>query len=219
MHPFVYVARCLPDRCLVVVCAAAVLRADPGHGSTDRNSFRMLRICVTGETTTGFAQAAAFLNNHRKFARPAILVSSEGDGEGPFIARMAELDHMRLDHVVLRASHVLADSDWNGGDYKLLMHSSAEIADYLSQVPIGAVVIDRTSRKLPNLHQPLLEQAIASHPEQWTLAGVFPAHATERNGIAVYWGNHNAIPQHPILLKAAGTFQRAITIDLSRPPW
>lgn len=168
---------------------------------------------------TGFAQAAAFLNNHRKFARPAILVSSEGDGEGPFIARMAELDHMRLDRVVLRASHVLADSDWNGRNYKLLMHSSAEIADYLSQVPIGAVVIDRTSRKLPNLHQPLLEQAIASHPEQWTLAGIFPAHATERQGIAVYWRTHDAIPQHPILLKAAGTFQRAITIDLSRPPW
>ena len=168
---------------------------------------------------TGFAQAAAFLTNHRKFARPAILVSSEAGGEGPFIARMAELDHMRLSRVVLRASHVLADSDWNGRNYKLLMHSSAEIADYLSQVPIGAVVIDRTSRKLPNLHQPLLEQAIASHPEQWKLAGVFPAHATEHRGIAVYWKNRNAIPQRPILLNPAGTLRRGITIDLSRPPW
>jgi len=168
---------------------------------------------------TGFAQAAAFLTNHRKFTRPAVLVSSEGDGEGPFIARMAELDHVRLDHVVLRASHVLADSDWNGRNYKLLVHSAAEIADYLSQVPIGAVVIDRTSRKLPNLHQALLEQAIASHPEQWKLAGVFPADAIEHQGISVYWRNRDAIPQRPILLNVAGTLRRTIMIDLSRPPW
>ena len=167
----------------------------------------------------GFAQAAAFLTSHREFARPVILVSSEGDGEGPFIARMAELDHMRLDHIVLRASHVLADSDWNGRGYKLLVQSPAEMSDYLLRVPVGTVVIDRTNFTIPNLHQPLLEQVIASHPEQWKLAGVFPANAAERHGIAVYCRNGEAIPHRPILLDAAGTLQRAITIDPSRPLW
>jgi hypothetical protein len=171
------------------------------------------------ERPTGFAQAAAFLTSHREFANAVILVSSDGGGEGPFIARMAELDHARLNHIVIRASHALADSSWNGGGYRLLLHSPAEVSDYLQRVPIGVVVIDRTSLKTRNLHQPLLEQAIATHQEQWKLVGMFPANATERQGIAVYRMNGDITPRHPILLDAAGTLQRPITIDPSRRPW
>jgi hypothetical protein len=168
---------------------------------------------------TGFAQAAAFLTSHPEFAGSVILVCSEGDGEGPFIARMAELDHARLNHVVLRASHALDDSDWNGQSYRLLLHSPAEISDYLAHLPVGVIVIDRTNFRLPNLHQPLLEQTIAAHPEQWKLRGVFPANTSEDRGIAVYSTNGDATPHHPIMLNAAGTLQRPIIIDLSRRPW
>jgi dolichyl-phosphate-mannose-protein mannosyltransferase len=168
---------------------------------------------------TGFAEAAAFVTSHREFAGEVILISSEGDGEGPFIARMAELDHARLNHIVLRASHALADSDWNGQSYRLLFRSPAEVSDYLRRLPVGVVVIDRTNFNLPNPHQPLLEQAIAAHPEQWKLAGVFPANASERHGIAVYGATGDATPHHPIVLSPTGTLQRPITIDPSRLPW
>jgi hypothetical protein len=168
---------------------------------------------------TGFAEAAAFVTSHREFAGDVILVSSEGDGEGPLIARIAELDHARLSHIVLRASHALADSDWNGQSYRLLLHSPAEVSDYLRRLPVGVVVIDRTNFNLPNPHQPLLEQAIAAHPEQWKLAGVFPANASERHGIAVYGATGDATPHHPIVLSPTGTLQRPITIDPSRLPW
>ena len=168
---------------------------------------------------TGFAEAAAFVTSHREFAGNVILISSEGDGEGPFIARMAELDHARLNHIVLRASHALADSDWNGQSYRLLLHSPAEISDYLRRLPVGVIVIDRTNFNLPNPHQPLLEQAIAAHPEQWRLAGVFPANASEHHGIAVYGATGDAVPHHPIVLSPTGTLQRPITIDPSRLPW
>lgn len=168
---------------------------------------------------TGFAQAAAFVTSHQEFAGYVILVCSEGDGEGPFIARMAELDHTRLDHVVLRASHALADSDWNGQSYRLLLHSPAEVSDYLARLPVGVIVIDRTNFRLPNLHQPLLEQTIAAHPEQWKLRGVFPRNASEDRGIAVYSTTGDATPHHPIVLKSTGTLQRPIIIDPSHPPW
>jgi hypothetical protein len=168
---------------------------------------------------TGFAEAAAFVTSHREFAGDVILISSEGDGEGPFIARMAELDHARLNHIVLRASHALADSDWNGQSYRLLLHSPAEVFDYLRRLPVGVVVIDRTNFNLPNPHQPLLEQAIAAHPEQWKLAGVFPANASERHGIAVYGAVGDAAPHHTIVLGPTGTLQRPITIDPSHLPW
>jgi hypothetical protein len=168
---------------------------------------------------TGFAEAAAFVTSHREFAGDVILISSEGDGEGPFIARMAELDHARLNHIVLRASHALADSDWNGQSYRLLLHSPAEVSDYLRRLPVGVIVIDRTNFNLPNSHQPLLEQAIAAHPEQWRLAGVFPANASEHHGIAVYGATGDAAPHHPIVLSPTGTLQRPITIDPSRLPW
>jgi hypothetical protein len=132
---------------------------------------------------------------------------------------MAELDQPRPGHIVLRASHALADSDWNGGSYKLLFHSAAEVSDYLSYLPIGVVVIDRTNYPRPHLHQPLLEEAIASHPEIWQLAGVFPAKAAEQQGIAVYCRNGDLSPHRPIVLRATGTMQRIVTIDPSRPPW
>jgi hypothetical protein len=167
----------------------------------------------------GFAEAAAFVTSHREFAGNVILVSSEGDGEGPFIARMAELDHVRLNHIVLRASHALADSDWNGQSYRLLLHTPAEVSDYLRRLPVGVVVIDRTNFNIPNPHQPLLEQAIAAHPEEWKLAGVFPANASASHGIAVYGATGDATPHHPILLSPTGTLQRPITIDPSRVPW
>ena len=168
---------------------------------------------------TGFVQAAAFLTSHREFARSVILISSEGDGEGPFIARMAEFDHKQLNHIVLRASHALADSDWNGRSYRLLFHSPTDVSDYLRRVPVGVVVIDRTNFQLPNLHQPLLEQAIAENPQQWELTAVFPANATAQHGIAIYKLNGDATPRHPIVLNPAGTLQRLITVDPLKPAW
>ena len=148
-------------------------------------------------------------------------MSSEGNGEGPFIARVAELDHSRPNHIVLRASHAFADSSWNGQNYQLLMHSPAEVENYLRSVPVGAIVIDRLSSGTPNSHQRLLLQAITAHPEIWKLVAVFPSNAPQRMGmgIQIYRMAGNAWPRNPIVIRPAGTLKRQIVIDPERRPW
>src|SRR5207248_5062738 len=129
--------------------------------------------------------------------------------------------------IVLRASHSLADSTWTGQRYRLLMHSQAEIETYLLSVPVGAIVVDRTNFGMPNLHQPLLEQTIAAHPETWKLVRVFPGNPAERQGggVRVYRMIGDSQPRHHIVIRPAGTLKRQIIIDPGIPgncllnPW
>ncbi len=168
----------------------------------------------------GFAEAAACLTSRSEFAQPVILVSSEDDGEGPLIARIAELDQPRPNHIVLRASRTLADSDWNGRDYRLRLHTPDQVENYLESVPVSTVVIDRTNYALPNSHQPLLEEAIAANAQKWRFAGVFPSDPAQRQGqgVAVY-SFTGVVRTHSIMLDAGGTLKRTIVIDPSRRPW
>jgi hypothetical protein len=149
------------------------------------------------------------------------LVSSDENGEGPFIARVAEFDHARPNHIVLRASHTLADSSWNGQNYQLLMHSPAEVESYLLSVPVGAIVVDQASSRTANSHQQLLVQAIAAHPEKWKLAAVFPSNPTQRvgKGIEVYRMLGDSSPRNPVVIRSAGTLRRRIVIDPEHRPW
>jgi len=181
--------------------------------------FALTTFSIPPKRPGGFAEAAAFLISRPEFKRSVILVSSQADGEGPFIARLAELDHPRPNRIVLRASHTLADSTWTGQHYRLLMHSPAEVERYLCSVPVGAIVLDRTSADIPNLHQPLLEQAIAAHPETWKLVGVFPANPAERRGggVQVYCMIGDSEPRHLIVIPATGTLQRQIAIHAGYP--
>lgn len=183
--------------------------------------FALTTFAIPPKRPSGFAEAASFLTSRPEFAKSVILVSSEGNGEGPFIARVAEFDHQRPNHIVLRASHTFADSSWNSQNYRLLMDSPNEIENYLLSVPIGVIVVDRTALTSPNLHQRLLLQAIHEHPETWKLVAVFPTDPAKRmgEGIEVYRNLGDAYPQHPVVIRAAGTLRRQIVIDPERRPW
>ena len=77
----------------------------------------------------------------RTGSRDVVLVSSEGYGEGVFIAEMAEHEP-RPRHRVVRASKALSRSTWNGSDYRL-RHATADDAEqYLKAENITVVVVD-----------------------------------------------------------------------------
>lgn len=122
----------------------------------------------------GYRFVARTLVSNPKLRHSVILVCSDADGEGMLVSEIAMLDH-RPDHVVLRAGEVLARSDWNGSNYRLLLTSGSQILAYMDSIPVSAVVIDGS---VPNsnlvAHQTLLQKTVTSDAAEWKLVGKYP---------------------------------------------
>ena len=114
----------------------------------------------------GFRQAAAYLEQARLYRNQVILCASEAFGEGMLITEMAARDHPRPGHVILRAGRVLASSDWNNQHYHLRFDSAQQIMAYLTAIPVGVLVLDRTPGAQPSLeHYRLLPPNDPGLPE------------------------------------------------------
>lgn len=122
----------------------------------------------------GFGPVAQVLVSQPQFRDSVMLVSSDADGEGMFISEVA-MRERRPGHVVLRASKVLADEQWNGGDYRSLYSTPQQILAYLSSVPVRIVVIDSS---IPDgllvEHEEMLRQAITASSSEWKPLGSYP---------------------------------------------
>jgi hypothetical protein len=134
-----------------------------------------------------------------------ILVSGDVIAEGDFIAERLARD-LRRTEIVLRASNALASSMWNGIDYRLRFQSAGEVRQYLLDLPVHYVVVDRSGCSDP--HNRLLAEALLSAPGEFTLLGIYGVAGTrmKRAGeFAVYW-NRAAGDRRPtsIRLRIAG---------------
>lgn len=147
---------------------------------------------VTPKYSFGFAQAATDILADPTLAHSAVLCSSDRDGEGLLISEMA-MRERRNGHYILRASKMLAVSDWNGSGYRLRLNTSWEINQLLDDLPVDVVVIDETPGVLHYQHNDLLLRAMED--PGWRLANVYPKTAAgmaprarievyRRNGIA-----------------------------------
>ena len=106
----------------------------------------------------------------------AILVSSQGIGEGSLIAEMASLQP-EPQHYILRASQFLAHTDWYDRRYRLVTKTPAAVARLLDAIPVAAVVIDHRPGPAEAPHHALLERTLQECTAEWELAGVYPAGA------------------------------------------
>jgi len=88
---------------------------------------------VTPKYSFGFAQAATDILADPTLAHSAVLCSSDRDGEGLLISEMA-MRERRNGHYILRASKMLAVSDWNGSGYRLRLNTSGEINQLLADM-------------------------------------------------------------------------------------
>src|SRR5258708_5255162 len=77
----------------------------------------------------------------------------------------------RPGHILLRASRMLAESDWNGRDYKLKMKTPAEIQRFLEEAAVDVVILDRKPDHGFEHHKLLL--ATIREPG-WRRIGVYP---------------------------------------------
>jgi hypothetical protein len=112
----------------------------------------------------GFSEVARNLLSHPEFKNSVILVCADAAGEGMLISEVA-MRESRPGHIVLRASKMLASSDWMGRNYTSLFHDPKEMLSYLEGIPAGIVVIDADGLRMP--HGRLLYSGIQSHPETW----------------------------------------------------
>ena len=100
----------------------------------------------------------------------AVLLSSNGPGEGRLIACMAALDP-KAKLFCVRATKLIVDTDWGAQDYHLLVNTKEEVLKKLDSVPVGYVAIHDMGRVgLP--HYALLRDAVLSDPEHWRLTKV-----------------------------------------------
>jgi hypothetical protein len=106
----------------------------------------------------GMRPAAAFVMQERF---QAVLVASEGTGEGPLIANIACRNPRPAPYLV-RASKSLASQTWMGQDYRARFRDAAELATWLRASPIEAVVLD----KAPGPKYDALRQTLTA-PGEW----------------------------------------------------
>jgi hypothetical protein len=113
------------------------------------------------------AAVVAAIESDHELDAGAVLVSSEGYGEGTFIATLAEKDRGR-GHRVLRASHVLSSSNWSGSDYRLTYASVEDVDAALRRLGVAAIVLDTRRSPGPHAahHQQLLEM-LSRYPAHW----------------------------------------------------
>lgn len=138
-------------------------------------------VCIFGATSFavprkqsyGFMEVADMLASRLDFQNSVVLISSEGGGEGWLVSEIAMRDH-RPGHIVLRASKVLARSNWVGRHYEPLYPTPEEIMGYLESIPIRLLVIDKSSGSATVPHHRTLIKMLTMYPARWQFLGVYP---------------------------------------------
>jgi hypothetical protein len=134
----------------------------------------------------GFQEVAEELTSDPAFRNSVILCSSEGNGEGILISEVA-MREARPGHIILRASRMLADSDWNGRNYKVKMEGPPGIQRFLEAAAVDVVVLDLNSYHAFEHHKQL--QATMKGPG-WRRIGLYPRAIdsfTDRNARIEVW--------------------------------
>jgi hypothetical protein len=94
----------------------------------------------------------------------SILISSDGLGEGAFVAEVAQRD-ARPGRFILRSSKILAQATWMGQRH-YQFDTQDQLKQLLEDVPLQLVVLDRA--RLPHdAHEELLFETLTASPDTW----------------------------------------------------
>jgi hypothetical protein len=127
-----------------------------------------------GKQCAGFRRVVEDIVSRQDKAAGFFLVSSDATGEGMFIAETAMADD-RPEHVVRRASKLLANQSWSGSAYQARVAGADALIALLKQEGIRFVVIDTTvPASLLAPHHMLLRRTAETSPGQMPLRGTYP---------------------------------------------
>ncbi|HYP12337.1 MAG TPA: hypothetical protein VEQ63_00310 [Bryobacteraceae bacterium] len=113
----------------------------------------------------GLGRVAEELVGNKEFAEDRILISSDGFGEGIFIASAAMRDN-RPGHYVLRATKILAEVDWNARSYRRLAQTPEEAMRLLRSFGVRMVVLYKGASTRWG-HHAMLKRAIQERSSEW----------------------------------------------------
>ncbi|MBX3437424.1 MAG: glycosyltransferase family 39 protein [Planctomycetaceae bacterium] len=103
------------------------------------------------------------------------MIAADEYGEGAFVVERLMADRQQ-EGVVLRATKVLAKSDWSDTFYSLVKEDTDAVVKFLDEVPVHYIVVDRYTRSgretVP--HRALLLKALEERPEQFVRVDQFP---------------------------------------------
>lgn len=134
--------------------------------------FGLQKFSIPTETHFGYIEAARFVHEQSDFRTKKILVSSERDGEGMFVSELA-MGEKRPGHQILRATKVLAKTDWIGHVFTCFYQTPEALLDYLHNDHIGVVVSDNLPPMFSFEYQRVLRETISKYPDQLQLVGTF----------------------------------------------
>jgi hypothetical protein len=166
---------------------------------------------------TGYAQIAASIPYDS--LGPVILVSSDSLGEGALIAERLLADPARAG-LVLRASKMLASSNWLGTDVKLRMDSANQIRAFLDSEPVNYIVVDMDgyTNGIGRAGLRLLEETVRREPDHFRQVGDFPLYfaGRRRDSAVQVFENLNTRGRRPdhIRIDMAKTLGRDLNVPL-----
>jgi hypothetical protein len=128
----------------------------------------------TEKPVAGYRQAANWILGEAGNVERAVLVASQVDGEGILIAEIAQRQPRPVLYIA-RASKIVAESDWNGNDYKLIVQNSEKLQAALDSLPVRYVIADRFPGAAVTPHHQLVLRNIQEHPTLWTQRKAIPA--------------------------------------------
>lgn len=99
---------------------------------------------------------------------PFVLIASSSNGEGAMIAAFAAGDPGRR-HYVIRASAMLAESNFSGSRYQLRYDDPDDVAAWIRDNHIGWVVLDTRPDSQAMGHNQQLRRLAEADPARWTL--------------------------------------------------
>jgi hypothetical protein len=187
---------------LVLIPAAGATMLAANCGILDPDSVR------------GYAEAASVIPY-----RPqgyVILVSGDSATEGAIITERLWHERRPSD-IVLRASRVLAESDWNEAWYRTLFSTADQVVAYLQTVPVRFIVIDTAAKERP--HDRLLQEALRGDPDKFPLAARIPVSSFKqwRAGELRIYENRAAGDRMPTNLKIPTGLDRGRVFTYQAP--
>jgi hypothetical protein len=119
----------------------------------------------------GFDNVALDIVSKPALAKAPLLILSDAQGEGAFIAEVAGGER-RPGHKIERGSKILSSSTWMGGHYRLRFATAEELMSFLTAYPGLLVVLDTPEGTYRHVEQ--VRSAVAAEPDRWELLGTYP---------------------------------------------
>jgi len=119
---------------------------------------------------TGFNMVAEYvIDKYSNYPKVAILVCSDGIGEGAMISGLAAREPKPGSYFVLRGSKQLARSLWSGQNYHVTFSDEESVKKYLESLPVTIIITDQNVGAKPLKHVEQVESVMTSGKSMWHL--------------------------------------------------